>query len=97
MTRPRTDLLRPRSADQARIEEFFDFTVGELRETIEFLISHRERLRDEQLARLERESELLIGRIDRLEKQKLLAELDCFREVLSLQKRLIEEDARPRD
>ena len=42
------------------LDEFFDLDADELYEMIEFLIAHRERLRDEELERLERKSQQLI-------------------------------------
>ncbi len=78
---------------QNPLDEFFDLEAGELHETITFLIAHREQLLDEELERLEEESRHLIDSLGDINRQKLLVEIRCFKEILALQKRLIEEDA----
>ena len=70
---------------QTALDQFFDLEVGELREMIEFLIAHRKQLRDEELERLERESQHLIRSLADINRQKMLAEIRCFKEILALQ------------
>lgn len=66
-------------------------TAKELKETIAFLVRHRELLRDAELERLEFQSRELLDKVMRLEGEKMLVEIRCFKEVLSLQKRLMED------
>lgn len=79
------------------LDEFFDLAVDELQEMIEFLIAHRERLRDEEIDRLEQESQHLIEGLGDINRRKLLAEIQCFKEILALQRRLIEDNAGQHD
>ena len=74
---------------QTSLESFFDFGAEELGQTVRILIEHRELLRDEELDRLKRESSELAKRIRDLDQRKLKEELECFRDVLALHKRLI--------
>lgn len=64
----------------------------ELREAIEFLIRRRELLRDAEIELLESQCELLVDILAEKRKCILLEELDCFREILSLHKRLADDD-----
>ena len=48
-------------------------TEIELKETIDYLIRHREMIRDVELKQLEREANKLIDRLRGLERQKLIA------------------------
>lgn len=63
----------------------------ELREAIEFLIHRRELLRDAEIESLESQCELLVDILAEKKNRILLEELDCFREILSLHKRLATE------
>ena len=65
-------------------------TISELRETIEFLIRHRELVRDIELQRLESESQKLLKRLREIDHQKLVEELKCFKDVMGLQRHLSE-------
>ncbi len=62
----------------------------ELKETIDYLILHREMIRDVELDRLEEESQKLIEKLHDIDREKLLEEIKCFKDILALQKRLIE-------
>jgi hypothetical protein len=64
----------------------------ELREGIEFLIRERERLRDSELSALEAASARLLNQLAGLNQRKLLEELACFKDLLALQRRLLEKD-----
>ena len=63
-------------------------TKAELQETIDFLIRHRELVRDIELQKLESESQKLVKRLREIDQQKLEEELKCFKDVLGLQARL---------
>ncbi len=68
----------------------YSSTESELRETIAYLIQHREMIRDVELDRLEIESQKLIEKLEEINRQKLLEEIKCFKDILALQKRLIQ-------
>ncbi len=68
----------------------YSSTESELRETIAYLIQHREMIRDVELERLEGESQKLIEKMEDINRQKLLEEIKCFKDILVLQKRLIQ-------
>ena len=68
----------------------YSSTENELKETIDYLIQHREMIRDVELDRLEKESQKLIEKLEDISRLKLLEEIQCFKDVLTLQKRLIE-------
>lgn len=70
-------------------------TEEELRETISYLIQHREMMRDIELQKLEEESKKVIERLRDISKEKLIEEIRCFKEVLALQRRVIEENGKP--
>ena len=63
-------------------------TKVELRETIDFLIRHRELVRDIELQKLESRSQKLLRRLREIDDRKLAAELQCFKDVLALQQHL---------
>ena len=60
---------------QAEVDEFFDFTVEELREVISFLIQQREALRDEELRELEQEARKTIDKLHDIDPPRRLAPL----------------------
>lgn len=75
------------------LEEFlFDLTAEEVREVLEFLIAQRQHLKEEELCRLEEEAGRLATSLGDVQRRKLRAELECFREVLRLQRRLLEHE-----
>ena len=53
-----------------------------------FLIRHRELVRDIELQKLESESQKLLKRLREIDDRKLAAELQCFKDVLALQQHL---------
>jgi len=65
-------------------------THSELKATIEYLIRHREMIRDTELKQLEAETKRLVDAIRQADFKKLVAELECFKDVLALQRRLLE-------
>lgn len=81
--------------ERQAVEEFltrFERTGGQLREGIEHLVREREKLRDEQLASLEREAGRLVLALQNMSQRKLLRELEAFRDVMSLHRRLLEKN-----
>ena len=73
------------------LDAFLRASGEDVRDAIAYLILHRELLRDDELARLEAESRKLLGRLRENDQRKLIEELTCFKEILALQKRLLEE------
>ncbi len=71
-------------------------SADDLRDAIAFLIHRRELLRDCELEVLEHECARLTQEIEDKQRKILLEELDCFKEVLRLHKRLLKND-QPRD
>jgi len=69
----------------------------DLKEAILYLIHRREMLRDAEIEVLEARVEELIKKVSETKKEMLLEELDCFREVIALHKRLLIEDEQPGD
>ena len=63
-----------------------------LRETIVYLIEHRERFRDMYIKKLEMIASHLLKRVQGIRKQQTVEELRCFRDVLALHHRLLEND-----
>lgn len=81
--------------EQETTEDFlkkYSSTEREIRETIEYLIHHRELMRDVELERLEDQSKKLIEKLKRTKKKIILEEIECFKEILSLQKQLLQND-----
>ena len=83
-----------RKKDRAE-QDSFDRVIGEttaqVRDVIAALIEHRQRLRDEELARLDAETATLIDDLERLDRRKLVEELTAFKEILALHRRLLDE------
>ena len=68
----------------------------ELRDVINYLIENRELIRDGEIEKLEKRAQLVMDKIQVAKKRKeLLAELQCFRDVLALHKKIIEEYDEP--
>ncbi len=65
-------------------------TLDEIRESIDFLVQHRLLIRDAELGRLESEAKELILKLQIVDKKKLVEELQCFKDILALQKSAIE-------
>ncbi len=77
------------------VEDFirrWNSTEKELRETIAYLVEHREALRDADLEKLESESAKLLERLKNIETQKILVESQSFKEILSLHKSFIQKN-----
>lgn len=72
-------------------------TQAELRDVIGSLIRRRETMRDRELQHLKGESEALIAKLAANKNHMLLAELTCFKDILALQQKLIEDHGEPRD
>lgn len=70
----------------------FSHDEAEMREAISILIHRRELLRDCEIELLEDECSKLLDRIADAKQRILLEELNCFKQVLRLHKRLIERD-----
>lgn len=70
----------------------FAKTRHELKEIIAYLIRQRELLHEADITSLETEAQRLIERLNAVGLEKLLSELECFKDVLALQKRLLEKD-----
>ena len=70
--------------DRAAVEELLNAASGDVRNAIDYLVEHRTRIRDSEIARLEKESSQLLGRVQSLDREKLVEELRCFKDVLSL-------------
>ena len=67
-------------------------TAQELREMISFFIHHREMIRDCEIEVLEDETQKLIEKLADTKRKILLEELQCFKDVLALHKRLLKKD-----
>ena len=76
------------------IDEFLKLarSEAELRELVADLIKYRERLKESALDELEQEAERLLSRLMETERRILVEEIECFKDILRLQKRLIEND-----
>ena len=73
----------------------YSSTEVELRDTIAYLIRHRELIRDVELKLLEAEAQKLLEQLRGTNLKKLLAEIECFKDILVLHRRLIEKDGKP--
>ena len=80
------------ASNGTRFDLFYDLTTAELRDVMAFLIAQREELRDSELKKLEEEAAGLIGKLQEVDRRKLLEELTCFKDVLALQRRALEKD-----
>jgi hypothetical protein len=78
--------------DNQSIEAFLknlSTTQAELRDIIASLIRHRETMRDSEIEKLDAEASALIRKLSENKTMVLLEELDCFRDILALQKKLL--------
>ena len=87
----RTDPLEDLESDEEFLARF-SHDETELREAIAHLIRRRELLRDCEIEMLEDQCEKLMERITKAKQRILLEELECFKEVLRLHKRLLKHD-----
>ncbi len=89
-----------KSYENENTEDFlkrYSSTEAELKATIEYLIIHRQLMRDVEIERLEAESETLLRKIKEIDVEKMIEEIKCFKEILALQKKLLEKNDKPRD
>ncbi len=73
----------------------YSSTETELRETIAYLIHHRQLLKDAEIEKLEAEAANLVKKLRETKVKILLEELECFKEVLALHKRLLQKNGKP--
>ena len=76
--------------DRQAIDDLLTTTSADLREAIWLLIERRERMRDQESIRLDAESGQLLDKIDTIDRDKLVEELRCFRDVLAPHRELVE-------
>ncbi len=91
-------LKKYRPHEQESLEDFikrYSVTETELRETIAYLINHRQLLRDAELEVLQVEAESLVKRLKDTKLKMLVEEIECFKEILDLHKRLLEKNDNP--
>ena len=67
-----------------------NFSKNELDNTLHHLIINREKVLDFELNYIDEEAKNRVKHIDDVKKQKLLEEIRCFKEMISLQKHLNE-------
>lgn len=67
-------------------------TGRQLQECIDHLVAERNRLKDSELAELEATSKRLLERLKAIGVEKLLVELECFKDVLALQRAAAKKD-----
>lgn len=72
-------------------------TEEEVKTAIAYLIEHRKHVRDLQLGKLENETIRLVQRLKDIDMEKILEELECFKDVLVLHRNLIQENDQSRD
>ncbi|MBI4454774.1 MAG: hypothetical protein HY644_02625 [Acidobacteria bacterium] len=70
-------------------------TEIELKASIEFVIQHREQMKDAELSRLEAEAQTLLDKFNKVKQHKLLEEIRCFKDILGLQKQLLRKNGKP--
>ncbi len=80
--------------DRQAIDDLLTTTSADLREAIWLLIERRERMRDQESIRLDAESGQLLDKIDTIDRDKLVEELRCFRDVLAPHRQLVEKQLR---
>ena len=98
MTTEDDDFWRKYEAHQKQTMEDlvkYSQSEAEVREIIGYLIQNRELMRDTQIEKLEGESQNLIRKLKGIEVKKLLEEIECFKEVLVLQKKLVDSSGVP--
>ncbi len=81
--------MRRFGVDRQAIDDLLT-TSADLREAIWLLIERRERMRDQESIRLDAESGQLLDKIDTIDRDKLVEELRCFRDVLAPHRELVE-------
>lgn len=84
--------------DRPNTQDIIDKICGsedELAEIVEYLIRHREVLRDSELAELQTEADGLLKKLRDNQIKRLLEGIAAFKEILALQKRLTKENGKP--
>lgn len=82
------------TSDENFLKKFCS-TEREVTETIEYLIHHRELMRDVELEELENQAQKLIKKLKETKQKIILEEIECFKEILSLQKQLLQKNDKP--
>lgn len=80
-----------RNAEEEFLKEYASTEI-ELREMIDYLIHHRQLLRDAEIENLEAQLERHIGKLKETKTKILLEEISCLRDVLALHKQRCEEN-----
>ena len=76
-------------------ETFWHRPENEISDLVSYLIHYRELLRDEEIEQLSQESKNLLEKLESVNQAKLKEELACFRDVLALHQKRIEENDKP--
>ena len=93
----------PDQSDSEKIEGMAEFlrelssTGYELADMIEYLIQHRELIRDVELQKLEEDAQALLQNLETNKRKAVLEELRCFKDILALHRELIEDYDKPPD
>lgn len=70
----------------------YSSTDSELRQTVASLIDSRYQRRDSELETLEHKAKKLLKQLQGIHIQRMLEELQCFKDILALQKRLFQKN-----
>ncbi len=73
----------------------YSSTEAELKQTIAFLIDHRYQERDAELEVLDKKAKKLLKRLEAIHIQRMLEEIQCFKDVIKLQKNLFKNGQHP--
>jgi len=73
----------------------YSSTDQERRQTISSLIETRQTRRDYELESLSQKSQKLLKQLKGIEIQRMLEEIQCFKDVIALQKRLGDKNSQP--
>ena len=65
---------------------------SELREIISFVIQNREHQRDQELARLQADTDDLLNRLRDNQSERLLECIACFKDIVGLHRQLVEQN-----
>lgn len=85
-----------RQASEDFLKEYAS-TELELREMIDYLIHHRQLLRDAEINELEGELQRYMEMLKKTKTKILLEEISCLRDILALHKQRCQENDKPRD
>lgn len=84
-------LRRAVEYDDDAFDEFLKSLNGDVRETINYLIVHRQLLKEEAIDALKREADELQTKLQDITLRQSVEEIKHFRDVLRLHKRLVQE------